>query len=49
MRAKEHMEKILKVEKEIAKTKSWKRKNDLEKYHRRLEKELLTYLRYRGL
>lgn len=49
MRAKEHMEEILRVEREIARTKSWKRKNDLEKYHKRLEKELLTYLKYRNV
>lgn len=45
----EHLQKIEKVEREIKKTKSWKRKNDLMKYRRRLKNELLEYARYRNL
>lgn len=43
-----HLQEINRVEKEINKTKSWKRKNDLKKYHGRLKKELAIYLRYRN-
>ena len=43
-----HMQEINRVEKEIVKTKSWKRKNDLKRYRSRLKKELSTYLRFRN-
>lgn len=39
-----HMKKINKVEADINKTKSWKRKNDLIKYHKRLKRELREYI-----
>ena len=45
----EHLIKIEKVERDIKKAKSWKRKNDLVKYHRRLKRELLEYVSYQGL
>lgn len=37
---------IDRVEREIKRTKSWKRRNDLERYHKRLKKELRTYIYY---
>lgn len=45
----EHINKIEKVDRDIKKTKSWKRKNDLIKYRHRLKKELKEYIKYRGL
>lgn len=39
-----HLLEIDRVEKEIIKTKSWKRKNDLIKYHKRLNRELREYI-----
>lgn len=44
-----HMQEMLKVERDIKRTKSWKRKNDLMKYHKRLKRELLEYAQYRNL
>lgn len=50
MRAVErHLQEISKVEREIEKTKSWKRKNDLMKYHKRLKRELREYISYQNL
>ena len=46
--AERHMQEINRVEREIKRTKSWKRKNDLKKYLSRLKKELTIYLRYRN-
>jgi hypothetical protein len=43
-----HLNEIDRVEKEIEKTKSWKRKNDLERYRNRLKKELRTYIHYQN-
>lgn len=45
----EHLAKIEKAERDIKKAKSWKRKNDLMKYHRRLKRELLEYVSYQNL
>ena len=45
----EHLQKIEKAERDIKKAKSWKRKNDLIKYHRRLKRELLEYVSYQSL
>lgn len=45
----EHLQKIEKTERDIKKAKSWKRRNDLMKYHKRLKKELLEYAAYRKL
>lgn len=44
-----HLQEIMKVEREIKRTKSWKRKNDLMKYHRRLKRELIEYAQHRNL
>jgi len=44
-----HLQEIMKVERDIKRTKSWKRKNDLMKYHRRLKRELLEYAHYQNL
>lgn len=44
-----HLIEINKVEREIVKTKSWKRKNDLVKYHKRLKRELQEYVSLQGL
>ena len=44
-----HLQEISRVEKEIRTTKSWKRKNDLMKYHKRLKRELREYVSYQGL
>lgn len=50
MRAVErHLHEINRVEREIKKTQSWKRKNDLIKYHKRLKRELAEYVSYQGL
>lgn len=43
-----HVNEIDRVEKEIKKTKSWKRRNDLERYRNRLKKELRTYMFYQN-
>lgn len=45
----EHMQKIEKAERDLKKAKSWKRRNDLIKYCKRLKKELQEYISYRGL
>lgn len=45
----EHINKLDKVERDIKKTKSYKRKNDLIKYRNRLKRELREYVQYRGL
>lgn len=42
-RTQEHLDKMLDVKKQIYMTRSWKRKNDLSKYLKRLEKEWATY------
>ena len=47
--AERHMQEINRVEREIKRTKSWKRKNDLVKYHKRLKRELMEYMSYRNL
>lgn len=39
-----HLKEIERVEREINKTKSWKRKRDLNKYHKRLKRELREYI-----
>ena len=44
-----HLQEINRVEREIKKTQSWKRKNDLKKYHKRLKRELLEYVSYQQL
>lgn len=44
-----HMQEMLKVERDIKRTKSWKRKNDLTKYHKRLKRELMEYISYQKL
>lgn len=50
MRAVErHLQEINRVEREIKRTESWKRKNDLIKYHKRLKRELMEYMSYRKL
>lgn len=41
-----HLKEIDYVEREIKRTKSWKRKNDLERYRNRLKKELRIYVAY---
>lgn len=41
-----HLNEIDRVEREIKRTQSWKRRNDLERYRNRLEKELRTYIYY---
>lgn len=46
---KKHLNEIDRVEKEIKNTKSWKRRNDLERYRNRLKKELRTYIHYQNL
>lgn len=43
-----HLNEIDRVEKEIKRTKSWKRRNDLERYRNRLKKELRTYMFYQN-
>ena len=50
MRAVErHLQEIKRVEREIEQTRSWKRKNDLTKYHKRLKRELREYVSYQNL
>lgn len=44
-----HLNEISRVEKEIKRTTSWKRKNDLQKYLGRLKKELKEYIYHRKL
>lgn len=39
-----HLNEIERIEREIKRTKSWKRRNDLERYRSRLKKELRTYV-----
>lgn len=39
---------IDRVEREIKRTKSWKRRKDLERYRKRLKKELRTYIYYQS-
>lgn len=39
-----HLNEIDRVEREIKRTKSHKRRNDLERYRKRLKKELRTYI-----
>lgn len=41
-----HLKEIDRVEREIKRTQSWKRKKDLEKYRNRLRNELRTYVYY---
>jgi hypothetical protein len=43
-----HIYEIERVEKEIQRTQSWKRRNDLERYRKRLKKELKTYIFYQN-
>lgn len=43
-----HLNEIDRVEKEIKNTKSWKRRNDLERYRNRLKKELREYMFFRN-
>jgi hypothetical protein len=43
-----HLNEIDRVEREIKSTKSWKRRNDLEKYRNRLKRELKTYIFYQN-
>ena len=43
-----HINEIERVEREIKRTKSWKRRNDLERYRNRLKKELRTYIYLRN-
>ena len=43
-----HINEIERVEREIKRTKSWKRRKDLERYLNRLKKELRTYINLRN-
>lgn len=45
----EHLMKIEKADRDLKKAKSWKRRNDLMKYRKRLKKELREYVSYQGL
>ena len=43
-----HLNEIDRVERDIKRTKSWKRRKDLERYRNRLKKELRTYIYYQN-
>jgi hypothetical protein len=44
-----HLNEMDRIEREINKTKSWKRKNDLMKYNKRLKRELREYIAFHKL